>query len=301
MLAEFFDPFNEEFNEKRAEAAQEALDDMLNWLESGGDCHGSPSIVSPASQSARGSTGAGVGSPSCIALYDATNSTADRRRNVQSKCAAAGVRVFFIESICNDESIILKNIMEFKLSSPDYVDVSTEVAIQDFKARINNYSKVYETLSTNEFSDISFVKIVDIGKQITVHNISGYLESRIVYFLMNLNTSSKPFFISRHGESEFNLAGKIGGDSDLSERGRIFAGKLPEIFRKHADGMQLTVWTSTLKRTIQTASKLSAPTLEWKNLDELSSGSCDGMTYEEIEAKFPEDFKERDTDKCSEY
>ena len=166
MLADFFDPFNEEYNEKRAEAAQEALDDMLAWLESGGDYLQSPAMLSPLSQSARGSAGAGVGSPSCIALYDATNSTASRRRNIETKCSQAGVRVFFIESICNDESIILKNIMEFKLSSPDYVDVSTEIAVEDFKNRIENYTKVYESLSTSENADISFVKIVDIGKQV---------------------------------------------------------------------------------------------------------------------------------------
>ena len=115
---------------------------------------------------------------------------------------------------------------------------------------------------------------------------------------MNLNTTSKTFFISRHGESEFNLVGKIGGDSNLSPRGQAFAKKLPEVFERHAEGKPLIVWTSTLKRTIQTASNLDFPTLEWKNLDELSSGSCDGLTYEDIEAKYPEDFKERDTDKC---
>ena len=63
----------------------------------------------------------------------------------------------------------------------------------------------------------------------------------------------------------------------------------------------MIVWTSTLKRTIQTASKLDSPSLEWKNLDELSSGSCDAMTYEEIEQKYPEDYKLRDDDKCTNF
>jgi len=35
----------------------------------------------------------------------------------------------------------------------------------------------------------------------------------------------------------------------------------------------------------------------WKQLDELDSGVCDGMTYEQIEQKFPQDFNDRDTDK----
>lgn len=43
------------------------------------------------------------------------------------------------------------------------------------------------------------------------------------------------------------------------------------------------VWTSTLKRTIQTAQHLPYPKKTWKSLDELDAGVCDGMTYEEIE------------------
>jgi 6-phosphofructo-2-kinase / fructose-2,6-biphosphatase 2 len=57
------------------------------------------------------------------------------------------------------------------------------------------------------------------------------------------------------------------------------------------------VWTSTLKRTVQTARFLPFEKLEWKALDELDSGVCDGLTYSEIEDKFPEDFKARDHDK----
>jgi len=37
--------------------------------------------------------------------------------------------------------------------------------------------------------------------------------------------------------------------------------------------------------------------LEWKALDELDSGVCDGLTYAEIEEQYPEDFEARDQDK----
>ena len=59
----------------------------------------------------------------------------------------------------------------------------------------------------------------------------------------------------------------------------------------------MTVWTSTLRRTIQTAAGLPYKQLQWKALDELDAGVCDGMTYEEIEEIFPEDFANRDADK----
>lgn len=63
------------------------------------------------------------------------------------------------------------------------------------------------------------------------------------------------------------------------------------------EGRKLTVWTSTLKRTIQTARFLKFEKLEWKALDELDSGVCDGLTYGDIEEMYPEDFKARDDDK----
>lgn len=37
--------------------------------------------------------------------------------------------------------------------------------------------------------------------------------------------------------------------------------------------------------------------MTWKALDELDAGVCDGMTYEEIEEHYPEDYAARDDDK----
>jgi len=96
----------------------------------------------------------------------------------------------------------------------------------------------------------------------------------------------------------FNVSGQIGGDANLSTRGQAYARMLPELVKQSAgEGRNLTVWTSTLKRTIQTARHLTFEKLEWKALDELDSGVCDGLTYEEIEEKYPEDFRARDNDK----
>ena len=65
------------------------------------------------------------------------------------------------------------------------------------------------------------------------------------------------------------------------------------------DDRKLTIWTSTLKRTNQTARFLPEKHLQlrWKALDELDSGACDGLTYQEIEDQYPEDFRARDDDK----
>jgi 6-phosphofructo-2-kinase/fructose-2,6-biphosphatase 2 len=93
------------------------------------------------------------------------------------------------------------------------------------------------------------------------------------------------------------VEGKIGGDSNLSERGWAYAKALPQLVQDAVGDAPLTVWHSTLKRTAQTASYLPYPKLAWKSLDELDAGVCDAMTYEEIEKYYPEDYASRDEDK----
>src|SRR5690349_15738797 len=60
---DFFDPDNREGGEARRQMATLAMNDMLSWLEQGGD----------------------------VAIYDATNTTVSRRAAVRTRCAQAGV------------------------------------------------------------------------------------------------------------------------------------------------------------------------------------------------------------------
>ncbi|KAG0238656.1 Fructose-2,6-bisphosphatase [Actinomortierella wolfii] len=268
QLHDFFDPANPEGERSRREAALEALNDMISWFEN-----------------ERG----------VVALYDATNSTRARREMLLAACAEHDIQVLFIESICQDESLILHNIMDVKLSSPDYKDMDPEQAAEDFRARIVHYEEAYETITEDH---LTYIKLINVGSQVIISHIQGYLQSRIVYYLMNLHIAPRNIFFSRHGESLYNVMGKLGGDSELSARGKQYARALPMLISTHlGDKEQLTVWTSTLKRTIATAEHLPYPKLQWKALDELDAGVCDGMTYEEIEQQYPEDFANRDDDK----
>lgn len=93
---------------------------------------------------------------------------------------------------------------------------------------------------------------------------------------------------------------RLGGDSDISEDGIRYANLLPAALLSRLpqdSAVSLSVWTSTLKRTIQTASHLPFPKLQWKALDEINAGACDGMTYEEIAENMPQEFAARKKDK----
>ena len=260
---DFFDPDNAAGRSARREVAMAALGDMISWFGGGGE----------------------------VGIYDATNSTRDRRAQVADRCRAEGIQVVFVESICEDEEVIASNIRQTKLHMPDYVGMDPDQAVADFRARIAHYARVYQTVGEDEGS---FVKLIDVGRKLVVHRISGFLPSRLVYFLMNLHPIPRPIYLTRHGESVYNVGGKIGGDSPLSPAGEHFATNLA----KHFEGAgEIHVWTSTLRRTIDTARPLGRPVVEWRALDEIDAGDCDGMTYEEIQVAFPKEFEARAGDK----
>jgi len=125
----------------------------------------------------------------------------------------------------------------------------------------------------------------------------GNAQSRSAYFLMNMRVNGNSLYFTRHGESEYNSQGLIGGDSCLTDNG-IKYGKALGQFVTDNSLEHLTVWTSHMKRTIQTSSYLPNINIDrWKPLNEIDAGMCDGLTYEEIEERHPEEFALRDLDK----
>ncbi|EGO25917.1 hypothetical protein SERLADRAFT_466744 [Serpula lacrymans var. lacrymans S7.9] len=264
----YFSHSNVEATKLRDELAQDSLEMLIQWLKDGGN----------------------------VGIHDATNSTRSRRAMIEARVAKEkGIYVIFLESICSDPAVIAANVA-LKVSSgdPDYKDTSREEAKRDFIRRIKEYEAVYETITEPH---LSYLRITNVGDEVTLSRINGYLQSRIAFYLMNLHVKPRSIFVSRHGESQYNVDGKIGGDSSLSPRGLEYAKALPGLVRDNIGTAPLTVWTSTLQRTIQTAQDLPYTKLTWKSLDELDAGVCDGMTYEEIEQAYPDDFANRDEDK----
>ncbi len=264
----FFDHENVDARAARRTVAMECLDDLVTWMGEGGE----------------------------IALYDATNSQVERRSVVAERCRSAGFQVVFVESVCEDPSIIESNIRQTKLHMPDYAGMDPDAAVQDFRERIAHYAAVYEPVGESEGS---FVRIIDVGRKLEIHRIQGYLASRLVYFLMNNHPIPRPIYLTRHGESLFNVEGRIGGDAGLAPRGEAFASRLARWFETERPTPDLVVFTSTLVRTVDTARWLGRPTVEWRALDEIYAGDCDSMTYDEIREQYPGVVEARSHDKLS--
>ncbi|XP_046871510.1 6-phosphofructo-2-kinase/fructose-2,6-bisphosphatase 3 isoform X3 [Hypomesus transpacificus] len=232
-----------------------------------------------------------------VAVFDATNTTRDRRDMILDFGSEHCFKVFFIESVCDDPSVIASNIMEVKVSCPDYQDCNKTDAMLDFQKRIECYKAHYEPLDPDEYDkDLSFIKVIDVGRRFLVNRIQDHIQSKIVYYLMNIHVQPRAIYLCRHGESMHNLQGRLGGDSGLSSRGKKFAAALSG-FVEEQNLKGLKVWTSQMCRSIQTAEDLGVPYEQWKALNELDAGVCEEMTYEEIKEKHPDEFALRDQDK----
>jgi broad specificity phosphatase PhoE len=267
MRHAFFDPDNPEGGDARKQVAMQALSDLVDWL----------------------------GKKGHVAIYDATNSTIERRAMVRERCEQAGFQVLFIEIVCDDPNIIEANIRSTKLSSPDYVDVDPDEAVRDFRARIAHYERVYQPLQNDEGA---YLRVQGGGTAMTLSNIDGYLAARLVFFLMNLHLTDRPIWLTRHGESHYNERKLIGGDPDLTRDGQRYAHALADhLDASFPESHSVVIWTSSLKRAVQTANPLGRRSLTWRALDEIDAGVCDGMSYEQIQRQMPDEYEARRHDK----
>lgn len=272
-----------------------------------------------------------------VGIFDATNSTKARRLKILNRIMERSngeLKVLFLESICSDPSIIHENV-RLKLSGPDYKDMDPKLALEDFYGRLKNYERAYEAIGDDEekIKSFSYIKMIDVGKKVVTFNVEGFLASQTVYFLLNFNLLERQIWITRHGESVDNVLGRIGGDAPLTERGQNFAKCLSKFmlykkqeFRKlqlerfktklevkirnhESNGKEaipeeplFTVWSSMLKRSIETVEYFPEDDFfvkEMRMLDELGAGRCDGMTYPEIQMRYPQDYKSRLNNKMS--
>ncbi|KAF3394149.1 hypothetical protein F1880_005522 [Penicillium rolfsii] len=310
QTANFFDPQNQAAVKLREQVALDTLDELLEYiLEEGGS----------------------------VGILDATNSTMERRKAIVDhirKRAGPELGILFLESRCVDENLLEAN-MRLKLSGPDYKGQDPVTALEDFKKRVALYEKSYVPLGEyEEKHDMAYIQMIDVGRKIVSHQTHGFLSSQVVYYLLNFNLSPRQIWITRHGESQDDAAGRIGGDSDLSENGKRYAKALArfvdhqrkqwELYQRQKNMIKhfpprpgdstppnpsyiprdrprnFCVWSSMMKRAVQTVEYFNEDDYDVKEmrmLDELHSGKMEGMTYKEIQEKYPEEYAHRKKEK----
>lgn len=192
--ANFFDDTNQAAAKLRQKAAEVALRDALEWLEEEDNITMAESDTSHTMRRQY----------QRVAIFDATNSTKERRRWILQQCAQANevsgkqTGVFFVESICNDRELLEEN-FNFKISScPDFVGVEKEEALADLQERVNKYEARYETIDDDA---LSYIQIFNLSSKILVNHVYGRLAKVLVPALMGWHTGSRPIFLCRAGET----------------------------------------------------------------------------------------------------
>lgn len=309
--AAFFSPKNKKASAIREQVAMETCDELLDFLLNQG-----------------GSVG----------ILDATNSTIARRQVLFNhvKAREPKLGILFIESVCEDQKLLEAN-MRLKLRGPDYKDKDPVSSYEDFKKRVAAYESAYVPIGAyEEEKGMQYIKMIDVGKKVIHYQLQGFLTGGIASYLSTFNLSPRQIWITRHGKSEDNHLGKIGGNSDLTEQGRNYATTLYNFIghkrkeweddqkKRVSDGNSLPprpgdhtppypdllgdlneknfcVWTSMLKRGVQTAECFDADedydVKNWEMLNELNAGSFEGLTYDEIATRFPLEYEKRAKDK----
>ena len=203
--SDFFDPYNEEAIALRTHFNTLAIADMVTFLNS---------------------------SSNCVAILDATNTSHQRRLNVVNMVRPTGAKILWIEVSNDNEEFLSNNYRYCAMNSPEYKGIDTETAEKDYRDRINNYATTFATIDADLKHPVeskwTYFKCDHWRHHFVVHNIRGNLPLKIVQFVMNMRTSSHSFYLSRHGQSEYNAVGRIGGDSGLSVHGLAYARKLAE-------------------------------------------------------------------------
>lgn len=317
QTAEFFDPENTRAAQIREQVALETLDELLEFiLEQGG-------------------------SVGIFDATNSTLERRKMIMNRIRERAGPELNVLFLESLCVDQGLLESN-MRLKLSGPDYKDQDPVTALDDFRKRVSQYEKVYVPLGEyEENNNMPYVQMIDVGRKVVSHQIRGFLSAQTVYYLLNFNLAPRQIWITRHGESLDNVKGRLGGDSDLSANGVAYAKALTEFIKherqawdvrqehkarsthfpprpgdttppnpdysSHVDDSSqgqksFCVWTSMLKRSIQTAQYFDEEEFElkqWKMLDELNAGDMEGMTYEEIRTQHNDEYELRKRNKMA--
>lgn len=226
----------------------------------------------------------------------------------------------FLESICTDKAIVEANVRSVKISSPDYVNWDPEQAVQDFYKRIEGHEKYYEPIENPSFP---YIKVINVGQQIIVNNIQGYLQSRVVFFLMNIHNRQRTIYFARAGEALIEHLYKA--DADLSSLGWQYSTRLCDFLIQHRKqaanasvqrardgvltpgghepgtgpgeaGRTMEVWTSARKRSSHTALAFADKgyrVIERSQLSEINPGVVDGLEADEIRAKFPDEWDKK--------
>ena len=227
-----------------------------------------------------------------VAILDATNASSSRRKLIHAQLDDHPV--LFIECINNNEEILNASIRR-KVDTHEFAHLSPDDAVKSFKKRVSYYENIYSPLRREK----NIIRLDSLNKKVIHEEIKETIPyyDQIRDFLVT--DSVKHLYLIRHGETFFNLENRIGGDSRLTEKGIEQARALGRYFSKKDIPI---IFTSNMLRTYHTAEPIAAEQrkctiIRLPEFNEIDSGTCECMSYDEIRSTMPDVYKARKKDK----
>ena len=263
-MPEFYHPDNAEGRQRREQIAMLNARSAKSFLREGGD----------------------------IAILDATNASRSRRAMLEEMFAE--FPLLFIECR-NDDPDILEAAVARKAELPEFENLSRSEAVAAFMRRLEYYRSILDPLE----SEACVLRVDSVRNRVLEERLGHKIPHAVLIRDILVSDWVRGLCLARHGESEFNVQGRIGGDSGLTDKGRLQAGALADCFRSRYVPY---LFTSKRQRSLQTAAPLAAEhpeavVMALDEFDEIDAGVFDGATYEAIRYSNPQEFAARAKDK----
>lgn len=261
---DFFDPENSFGRQAREMICERNIKNASQWLREGGE----------------------------VAILDATNASASRRKFIEE--TIKDYPVLFLQCV-NEDSLLLNVCLRRKTDLPEFAGMDKEEALAAFMKRVEHYESIYEPVKDEKFwmcVDTTANRVLDERPCEISPYYAAIREIAVSMWVDNL-------YLARHGQTEFNVQGRIGGNPPLTAKGRNQA----KLLAAHMASKPLSwVFTSTLIRSHETAAPIlethpHAHVMALREFDEIWAGDCEQMLYTEIREKMPRITAGRNADK----
>lgn len=146
---------------------------------------------------------------------------------------------------CIYEQDYVADINELRLTYPEYEHLSPAEALDDFVTRVDHYRPHYLPLSDTSDPTRSYIKLINGGARIIVSRVNGYLPTRIVFFLMNVNPEQHTIWLAQPAASQ--------ADNGLGAEGHLYSRALYRFLATRQTPAPIAVWTATRQRALATA------------------------------------------------
>lgn len=162
-------------------------------------------------------------------IIDGMHLTRESRQTVSNFCNGKSFHHLLVEFDCDDVSLE-DNIRE---TSQFYKNFDKQMNwTYVCREKIKQHAAKYEPCQMEAEGPLIKVHSSEnpLVHSVTARGVQGALQTSILGKLSSPVIKNQLYYFTRHGESDYNVLGRIGGDADLSSRGRCYGERLTKYF-----------------------------------------------------------------------